>query len=189
MKHIVRILIVAFVCSLLGPVQALAQTPHPRPALTGNIVNDIKAAEQQTKKDIAKVTGVTPTGDVGFDLLKMLDAKLLPDLQYAQKLADANGNKLTSNCWGAWISVIQTNQTAVQNKNADGTTTDIAVPDPHLITDLERAIDIRNALQPQSPFMVACSPVANLIKTDVMNFIGQVVGGGLSLTKLVPGLL
>ena len=180
MKWVARILIAAFVCSLLASASARAQGRlHP---LTGDPIRDIRGAIEQQ-------TGVKTTGDVGFDLLKMLDAKLLPDLQYAQKLADANGNKLTSACWGAWIGVIQTNQSAVQTTNTDGTKTDMAVPDPHLITDLERAIDIRNALQPESPFMVACSPVANLIKTDVLNFIGQVVGGGLSLTKLVPGLL
>jgi len=112
----------------------------------------------------------------------MLDGKLLPDLQYAKGLADANHNDLTSACWSAWIDLINTNENAV--KNPDGSTQD--PPDPHLITTLERAIDIRNALQPSAPFMRACSPVANLVKTDVLNFIGQVVGGGLSLTKLVP---
>lgn len=173
MKTAFRILLAAFVCSLLADGQALAQSSRARPALTGNIVNDIKSDLKQN--------GVTPTGDLGYDLLKMLDAKLLPDLTYAKKLADANGNKLTSACWDAWINVIQTNERAVVDANNNPQD----APDPHLVTDLERAIDIRNALQPSSPFMVACSPVANLIKSDVTNFIGQVVGGGLSLTKIM----
>jgi hypothetical protein len=180
-QSVTKVLILAFACSLfLASGQAFAQTRRTDP---------IQQIGDKLKADFTAKTGVQATVDLGFDLLRMLDSKLLPDLQYAQKLADANNNSLTSACWGAWISVIQTNQTAVQTKNADGTATDIAIPDPHLITDLERAIDIRNALQPEAPFMRACSPVANLIKTDVMNFIGQVVGGGLSLTKLVPGLL
>jgi hypothetical protein len=181
-KSVTNILLIAFACSLfLASSQAFAQTRRA--------ADPIQQIGDKLKAGFTAKTGVQATGDLGFDLLRMLDAKLLPDLQYAQKLADANKNSLTSACWGAWIGVIQTNQTAVQTKNADGTSTDIAIPDPHLITDLERAIDIRNALQPDAPFMRACSPVANLIKTDVMNFIGQVVGGGLSLTKLVPGLL
>ena len=182
MNFIVRLLLLAVLFAAF-PAQAQNKNFNLKTA------DPLQQIGDKLKQDFTAKTGVQATGDVGFDLLRMLDAKLLPDLQYAKKLADANNNSLTSACWGAWIGVIQTNETAVQTKNADGTTTDITIPDPHLITDLERAIDIRNALQPSSPFMVACSPVANLIKTDVMNFIGQVVGGGLSLTKLVPGIL
>jgi hypothetical protein len=46
----------------------------------------------------------------------------------------------------------------VQTKNADGTTSDMTLPDPHLVTDFERMVELRNALQPDSPFMTACSP-------------------------------
>jgi hypothetical protein len=170
-----RILIAAFLCSTFLASAAQAQTKKQPIDLGQKIKTDLENTFTQT-------SGVKATGDLGFDILKMLDAKLLPDLQYAKGLADANGNKLTSACWQAWMDVITTNETAV--KKPDGTAAD--PPDPHLVTDLERAIDIRNALQPSAPFMVACSPVANLIRTDVTNFIGQVISGGLSLTKLVP---
>ena len=177
---ITRLLLLCMVMSGFLAGVAHAQAPRPRPQI--DIGQKIKS---DLENGFTQATGVKATGDLGYDLLKMLDAKLLPDLTYAKALADANGNKLTSACWGAWISVINTNQKAVTNQ--DGSPQD--PPDPHLITDLERAIDIRNALQPDAPFMVACSPVANLIKTDVINFIGKVVGGGLSLSQLVPGLL
>lgn len=171
-RIVIRILLFAFVCSLLAFSQAMAQTKR------GDIGQKIKSDLENT---FTQTTGVKATGDLGYDLLKMLDAKLLPDLQYAKALADANKNDLTGSCWQAWIDIITTNQTAV--KNPDGSSKD--PPDPHLVTDLQRAIDIRNALQPSAPFMVKCSPVANLIKTDVVNFIGKVVGGGLSLTSLL----
>ena len=51
--------------------------------------------------------------------------------------------------------MINTQQTAVQTKNADGTTSDMTLPDPHLVTDFERMVELRNALQPDSPFMTS----------------------------------
>ena len=84
--------------------------------------------------------------------------------------------------------MINTQQTAVQTKNADGTTSDMTLPDPHLVTDFERMVELRNALQPDSPFMTACSPVANMVKQDVVGFMGKVIAGGAGLATLVPGL-
>lgn len=179
-RIVIRILIAAFALSLLAGAPAMAQTPRPRP-LTGDPVKDIKSAFE-------KETGVKATGDVPFDLLRALDAKLLPDLQYALKLAQATNSNVTAPCYQAWIDMINTQQTAVQTKNADGTTSEIPIPDPHLITDLERAIELRNALQPDSKFMTSCSPVANLIKQDVIGFMGKVISGGAGIAALVPGL-
>lgn len=127
-------------------------------------------------------TGIT--GDVGFDIAKALDAKLLPDLQYAKKLADATGSKVTGPCYQAWIDMINTQQNAV--KNADGT--EMAVPDPHIITSFERIVELRNALQPDSAFNIACSPVASMVKRDIIGFMGIVISGGAGLAALVPGL-
>jgi hypothetical protein len=168
------------VALLLGTGSAQAQTRRQP-------VDPLSQLVDKAKADFTKKTGVPATGDVPFDLLRALDAKLLPDLQYAKKLADATGSKVTSTCYGAWIDMINVQQTAVQTKNADGTTTDLATPDPHLITDFERAVELRNALQPDSPFMVACSPVANMIKQDVVQFMAAVVAGNVSLATLVPG--
>jgi hypothetical protein len=177
-----KVLILALLCCfLLGPGSAQAQTRRQP-------VDPLSQLVDKAKADFTKKTGVPATGDVPFDLLRALDAKLLPDLQYAKKLADATGSKVTSTCYGAWIDMINVQQTAVQTKNADGTTTDLATPDPHLITDFERAVELRNALQPDSPFMVACSPVANMIKQDVVQFMAAVVAGNVSLATLVPGL-
>ena len=159
----------------------MAQTPRPRP-------NPIEQFNNKLKQDFSNATGVPATGDLAYDLLQALNVKLLPDLQYALLLANATNNKITANCYQAWIDVINTEQTAVQTKGADGTTTPIAIPDPHLITDFERSVELRNMLQPDSAFMTACSPVANLIKQDVISFMGKVVAGGAGLATLVPGL-
>src|SRR5215475_6860874 len=148
----------SLVLGLILITSAHAQAPKPK--LTGDPIKDIKSAFEQQ-------TGVKATGDIGYDLLQALDVKLLPDLQYAKKLADATGNKLTGGCWQAWIDMIQTQQKAVQNQ--DGSPID--PPDPHLITTFERFVDLRNSLQPESPFMIACSPVANLLKSDQRSFM------------------
>jgi hypothetical protein len=64
----------------------------------------------------------------------------------------------------------------------------IPMPDPHLVTDFEKLVELRNSLQPESPFMIACSPVASMVKKDILGFIGTVIGGGAGLATLVPGL-
>jgi hypothetical protein len=64
----------------------------------------------------------------------------------------------------------------------------IPLPDPHLVTDFEKLVELRNSLQPESPFMIACSPVASMVKKDILGFIGTVIGGGAGLATLVPGL-
>jgi hypothetical protein len=173
--------IIALVLGLMM-TPAMAQTPRPRSA------NPIEQFSNKLKQDFTTVTGAPATGDLAYDLLQALNIKLLPDLQYALLLANATNNKITANCYQAWIDVINTEKTAVQTKSADGTMTDIAVPDPHIITDFERSVELRNMLQPDSAFMTACSPVANLIKQDVISFMGKVVAGGAGLATLVPGL-
>jgi len=148
-------------------------------------VNPIEQFNQKLKDDFTAKTGVKGTGDLPYDLLQALNAKLLPDLQYALLLAKATGNNITAQCYQAWIDVITTQQTAVQTGTPP---TDIPIPDPHVITDFERAVELRNMIQPDSKFMTACSPVANLIKQDVLSFMGKVVGGGAGLLTMIPGL-
>jgi hypothetical protein len=123
------------------------------------------------------------TGSPLNDLLGALDAKLLPDLQYALKLAEASNSRVTAPCYKAWIEIINTRQAAV--KDGDQA---IPLPDPHLVTDFEKLVELRNSLQPESPFMIACSPVASMVKKDILGFIGTVIGGGAGLATLVPGL-
>lgn len=163
-------LILALLLTLTS-ASAFAQTPTPRPRL--NLPIDPLGLNEKIG-----------SGSVASNILGALDDKLLPDLTYAKKLADASGNKITSNCYGAWIDIIQKRKNSVTNP--DGTPIDL--PQPRLITDFEKAVELRNALQPESEFMIACSPVANMVKQDMVKFIGVILGGGISLTTLGIGL-
>lgn len=154
-------------------IPAFAQTPRPRVQLPFDPLN------LNDKIAAGKLTG-SPLND----LLGALDAKLLPDLQYALKLAEASGSKVTAPCYTAWIDIINTRQKA----NLDDQGQPIVLPEPHIITDFEKMVELRNSLQPDSPFMIACSPVASMVKKDIAGFIGIVLSGGAGLATLVPGL-
>jgi hypothetical protein len=124
------------------------------------------------------------TGNPLSDIIGALDAKLLPDLNYALKLANASGSKVTGPCYQAWIDIINVRQKAVTAD--DGSPIDL--PTPHLVTDFEKLVELRNSLQPDSEFMIKCSPVASMVKKDIVGFIGIVISGGAGLATLVPGL-
>ena len=144
-----------------------------KPRLTGDL-----------QADLGNLTGTKVTGSPISDLIGALDVKLLPDLKYAKALADASDSKVTSPCWSAWIDIINVRQKAVTS--ADGT--DMVYPDPSLITNFEKLVEIRNMLQPDSKFNIACSPVASMVKKDIMGLIGIVISGGAGLTALGVGL-
>lgn len=118
------------------------------------------------------------------DIIGALDAKLLPDLQYALKLATASNSKVTAPCYQAWIDIINVRQKAVQDDKG----TELAMPDPAIVTKFEKMVELRNSLQPDSDFMIKCSPVASMVKKDIVGFIGVVLSGGAGLATLVPGL-
>lgn len=146
-------------------------------SLTGNIVRDIAAANPSRTQSAL-------TGSPLNDIIGALDAKLLPDLQYALKLANASGSKVTGPCYQAWIDIINVRQKAV----ADEQGAPLPMPDPHLVTDFEKLVELRNSLQPDSEFMIKCSPVASMVKKDIVGFIGIVISGGAGLATMVPGL-
>jgi hypothetical protein len=172
---IVKVLLVALALSfLLAVPSAQAQS---RPPLTGNIVRDIAAANPSRSQ--SALTG-NPLGDI----IGTLDVKLLPDLQYALKLANASGSKVTGPCYQAWIDIINVRQKAVSDDQGAA----LPMPDPHLVTDFEKLVELRNSLQPDSEFMIKCSPVASMVKKDIVGFIGVVISGGTGLATLVPGL-
>lgn len=118
------------------------------------------------------------------DILGALDDKVLPDLKYAKALADKSDNKITSACYGAWIELIERRKSA----NLDDQGNPLPLPTPHIITDFEKAVELRNALQPTSDFMRSCAPVAGMVRRDIFSFIGLVLGGGAGLASMIPGL-
>jgi hypothetical protein len=161
------------------------------------LIAGIAPAVAQTKQPVAPPRGLALPFDplklndkigAGKDplneLLGALDAKLLPDLKYALRLADSSGSKVTAPCYSAWIAIIETRQKA----NADEQGNAMPEPDPGIITKFERLVELRNSLQPDSAFMIACAPVASMVKKDIIGFIGTVLTGGAGLATLVPGL-
>ncbi len=128
----------------------------------------------------AKIGGAGLTGDPLNDLIGALDAKLLPDLQYALKLATASGSKVTAPCYQAWIDIINVRQKAVEDAQGQP----LPMPDPAVITKFEKLVELRNSLQPDSDFMIKCSPVASMVKKDIIGFIGQVLAGGAGLAAM-----
>lgn len=134
-----------------------------------------------------------PGGSLGTikpdDLWGKLQAAKREDLVYAKALADGagtEGSKLRAACWGAWIALIDM-KTGANAKGPDGQALG-PMPDPHLFSTFEQMAQVADALQPNAPFMAACAPVAQGLKMRIMDFVGKVVGGGLSLGTLVPGL-
>lgn len=176
MKAIVRIAaFLIVVCFLAGPYPAMAQK---KLQVTGDPVADIKANLGINKP------GSGLTGNPLNDIIGALDAKLLPDLQYALKLATASGSKVTAPCYTAWIDIINVRQKAVEDAQGQA----LPMPDPHVISDFEKLVELRNSLQPDSQFMISCSPVASMVKKDIIGFIGTVISGGAGLAALGVGL-
>lgn len=173
--------VAATLCLLLafglmaGP--AIAQVKRPLP-LTGNIVNDIRQRTDSTD-------GVSGGGSGGLrDIMSAFDSQAKSDLEFALAIAKKSGNQQTAACWQAWLDQIA----ARQNANVDAQGNPLTPPDPHIITDFQKIMDLRNALQPNAPFFQACTPIAVTIKMDIVKFIGMIMSGGAGLMALVPGL-
>ena len=168
MKWIVRLLFVSFAISFCSFGPAAAQTKLKLPI------------DPLGLNDRAAKSGGSPLEDI----IGALDAKLLPDLEYALKLATASNSKVTAPCYQAWIDIINVRQKAVQDANG----ADLPMPDPAIITKFEKLVEIRESLRPDSNFMIKCSPVASMIKKDIVSFIATVLSGGAGLAALGVGL-
>lgn len=166
-----RMLIIAVMMTFASTAYGQQRARAP---LTGNPIADIKTA----------VTGKVVDNAVDKDLLGALEVQLLPDLKYALNLATKSNNKVTGPCYAAWIAIIEARQSA----NVDDQGNTMTPPDPGLITKFEKIVELRNALQPESDFMVKCSPVASMVKSDIRKFIGLVLSGGAGLAALGIGL-
>lgn len=126
------------------------------------------------------------SGNPLLDIIGAFDAKLEPDLTVALAMATNTKNDLTAKCWSVWLDQIHARQNAM--KDAQGNP--IAMPDPHILTDFERIMEIRAALDPSGAFSQACLPIALRIQMDIQQMLGAVASGGiLGLAKFtIPGL-
>jgi hypothetical protein len=118
----------------------------------------------------------SPKGTIASDIYKKIQSATLADLQYADNLAVASGDQIAHACWAAWAEQI----IAEQKANA------APPPEPHLITDIQRMINLHNALSPTGKLAVSCAPLANAVKLSIFNLLGQAALGTLALPALVP---
>lgn len=172
-RYITILILLALTTPSLAQPDARAPAPRPRIQLPIDPLN------------LNQKLGGDAAGDKeNRDILGALEEKLLPDLKYALAIAKAQNNDLTGGCWTAWITIIEARQKATTDDQGQP----IPIPDPALITRFQKLVDIRNALQPDSKFMIACSPVANMIKSDIRKFIGVILTGGAGLAAMGIGL-
>lgn len=162
--------------SMIGSDTAQAQIRKPQ--VTGNIIEDIKANN---------AAGVTPGQGLDATWAKIKDVSIA-DIAYAKALADAIGtprSKIRSTCYAAWIKVVQQSQGLTAG---DGGKPLGPMPDPSLFSHFEQAVEVVDNLQPDSEFMVACQPAANLLKQSILQFVTSAVGGVTSLGALGVGI-
>lgn len=148
------------------------------PQVTGNLLADIKANN---------AAGISP-GDGVEALVTAIKSVSVADLQYAKALADgvaSNRSKIRSTCYAAWIVVIQ--QSEGINAGANGAALG-APPDPSLFTHFEQIVQVVDNLQPDSQFMVACQPAANLLKMSLKQFVVSAATGIVGLGALGLGI-
>jgi hypothetical protein len=60
-------------------------------------------------------------------------------------------------------------------KDATGNT--LALPNPHVITTLERMAELLNQLQPNSPISLGCAATAQALKQDLAVVVGGILSG------------
>lgn len=141
-----------------------AQTP-PRGPIGRAIEERQSAAAAAGTKDLTQV----------FEDIRKA---ALPDLQYASKLAKAAKppDAIAAACWDAWAARIEAEQGGDLGPE----------PDPHFFTTVQKLFNVYNSLQPDSPFIVGCAPLANKLRMSITQMVGLVVSGGAGLAKLLP---
>jgi hypothetical protein len=141
---------------------------------TGDIIKDVAATK-------AAQPGQPFNQTTADDLLNKLDKLALPDFEFALAQAQATNNVVTMPCWQAWIDLITARQKA--QIGPDGNP--MPLPDPHLITGIERISELLGILRPDSKISLACVQIAATAKQDVALFVTSIVtGGALGLFKL-----
>jgi hypothetical protein len=166
-----RLALAFLLCAMAAP--AYAQTRKP---LTGDPIRDIGNAINGQKEAVQ-----TRASQGELDLVDKLQKLSLPDFQYALALAKATNNVVSVPCWQAWVDLLTAQQTGV--KDAAGQP--MTVPDPHVITDVERLSELLANLRPDSPISTSCAALAGAAGKDAANLIGGIMSGGaLGLFKL-----
>lgn len=118
------------------------------------------------------------TNGISGDIISKIQSVALADLEAASADAKATGDTVSAPCYDAWIKLITAQQTAQA----------VGMPDPHLITSFQRTRDLVNALRPGSPMKVACAPLAEELKQDVIALLGKIATGAITAPALLAPL-
>jgi len=113
------------------------------------------------------------------DFWTQLTQASLKDLEYAvalEQAANTTGSLMRAKCWTAWGDLIR--QTSGANVTLEGAK---LTGEAFVFTRAAQMAQVADALQPDSPFQIACAPVAARLKKDVRSLVGAVIGGSLSL--------
>lgn len=120
--------------------------------------------------------------DTANAVVAKIQKATLQDLQVADQIAVAQGDQIAHACWGAWIDFVKREQAVLLDAKGDP----IPLPTVHLLTDLQRVRGLLQALQPTSPLSVACAPLANSVKMDVIGLLTKAAGGALVGALALP---
>ncbi len=102
----------AIILLLIGSAAQAQTTPRPRPALTGNIVNDIAAAQGAPKATASPVAGPVDSAVASFSdsiqkIEKQFVDKGIADLQAAITDATNHNDIISLPCWQANLKLLQ----------------------------------------------------------------------------------
>lgn len=166
----------AFVLCLLAG-QAVAQTAVQRGAQRNDINNPAKSTANPFVT--AAPTDAIDVG--GFKITDKILSVVLPDLRYAAALSKQNGNRVTQPCLSAVLKLVDS--WSVEVKDDAGNM--LALPEPHLITFIEKTSQLLRQLQPDSDISIGCAAMSVAFGKDVKSLVGGILSGGaLGLLKL-----
>jgi hypothetical protein len=108
-------------------------------------------------------------------VIEQIRSVVLDDLRTASTEAKAMNDTIAAQCYDAWIAFAEARQTTLSNGG-----------NPGVVTKFQRARDFVNAMRPGSGIKIACAPLAEELKSDVIGLLGKIAGGALSAGTLLP---
>jgi hypothetical protein len=135
------------------------------------------------------------------DLVAAIQKVVLSDLKQATADAKAVNDEIASSCYDAWITLIEAQQSILTppppvspgplgvvvvpvNSGAPAVLTGTEAGG--VITKFQRTRDVVNSLRAGSPIKVACAPLAEELKQDVISLLGKIATGAIGASTLIP---
>jgi hypothetical protein len=150
------------------------------PALTGNVMNDVKTAVDGVGKGPAEADMKA--------IVKRIQDLGRADLNYAilkATAANTNGSKVRLQCLTAILAAKDAAE-GTSLKDASGAV--VPRPDPAIVTTMEDTAELVDALSPQGPLFTSCAGAAQLAKTNALAVVNAIVTGAAGLAALPAGL-